>query len=158
MSYIMLAYFLVETETFSGPRAFLNPDAYPKFGLLACFLIIVFGFISAYSTHKHIPDMVKPEPKPFKFSQFWKEIFESLSNRNWLILFIGGIILALNVGIFSSLDTYFSIYFWQWTPEEIKLFPIIIALPVVLAGFFAAPLAKGKSKKKLISTYFFYVF
>lgn len=147
MSYIMLAYFLVETETFSGPQAFLNPDAYPKFGLLACFLILVFGFISASSTHKYIPDMVKPESKTFNFSQFWKEIIESLSNRNWLVLFIGGVILALNIGIFSSLDTYFSIYFWQWTPEEIKLFPIIIALPVVLAGFIAAPLAKGRSKK-----------
>jgi Na+/melibiose symporter-like transporter len=91
--------------------------------------------------------MVKPESKAFNFSQFWKEIIESLSNRNWLVLFIGGVILALNIGIFSSLDTYFSIYFWQWTPEEIKLFPIIIALPVVLAGFIAAPLAKGRSKK-----------
>ena len=97
MSYIMLAYFLVETETFSGPQAFLNPDAYPKFGLLACFLILVFGFISASSTHKYIPDMVKPESKAFNFSQFWKEIIESLSNRNWLVLFIGGGILAPNI-------------------------------------------------------------
>ena len=78
MSYLMLAYFLVETDDFSGPRAFLNPDAYPKFGLLACFLIIIFGFISAISTHKYIPDLVRPEPKPFSFSSFWKEIFESL--------------------------------------------------------------------------------
>ena len=147
MSYAMLAFFLVETETFSGSRAFLNPEAYPKFGLLACILIIIFGFISSLSTHKYIPDMVEPEPKQFKFSEFWREILESLSNRNWLVLFTAGTILALNIGIFSSLDNYFSIYFWQWTPEEISLFPIIIALPVVLAGFFAAPLAKGKSKK-----------
>ena len=116
MSYAMLAFFLVETETFSGSRAFLNPEAYPKFGLLACFLIIVFGLVSSLSTHKYIPDMVEPDPKSFKFSEFWKEIVESLSNRNWLVLFTAGTILALNIGIFSSLDNYFSIYFWQWTP------------------------------------------
>ena len=156
MSYIMLAYFLVETDDFSGPRAFLNPDAYPKFGLLACFLIIIFGFISAISTHKYIPDLVRPEPKPFSFSRFWKEIFESLSNKNWLVLFIGGIILALNVGIFSGLDNYLNIYFWQWTPENIKLFPIIIAVPVILAGFLAAPLAKGKSKKNVAIVLFLF--
>ena len=99
MSYAMLAFFLVETETFSGSRAFLNPDAYPKFGLLACFLIIIFGFISSLSTHKYIPDMVEPEPKQFKFSEFWKEILESLSNRNWLVLFTAGTILALNLSL-----------------------------------------------------------
>ena len=97
MSYAMLAFFLVETETFSGSRAFLNPEAYPKFGLLACFLIIVFGLVSSLSTHKYIPDMVEPDPKSFKFSEFWKEIVESLSNRNWLVLFTAGTILALNI-------------------------------------------------------------
>ena len=148
MTYAMLAFFLIETEEFTGSKAFLNPDAYPKLGILAFFLIIIFGLVSSLSTHKYIPQMIEPKRNNFNFKNFFNEILESLSNRNWLVLFAAGTILALNIGIFSSLDYYFNIYFWQWTPETISLFPIIIGIPVVLAGFFSAPLAKGKSKKK----------
>ena len=79
--FVMYSFFLVETNEFSGNRAFLNPEGYKYFGLFSALLIIIFGLTSALSTHRFIPQLHRPkEELNFSFKNFSMELYECFSN------------------------------------------------------------------------------
>ena len=150
IGYVMLEYFLPETEEFMGSRAFLNPEGYEKLAYFAGFMTLVLGFIAAFSTHKHIKDLHSvPKDMNIKLKNIFKEVIETLSNRSWLMIFCGGCLYALFLGLNSGIGNYISIYFWEWTPSEISVFPLAGGVSAIVGAVIAIIISQGREKKNI---------
>ncbi len=150
-AWLTLAFLLPETAGYQGSRAYLNPAGYHNMAWIGGVLIFTTGMISTLSLHRHIPGLHVPENDaggPFSLRRLRREIIETLSNRSWLMLFAAGLVFALYVGLHSNTDRYYDLYFWQWTPEHVQVFPVVHMLVAISCGLLAYPLTRGRDKKR----------
>ena len=143
---IAYAFFFIETEEYKGASAFLRPEAFQQLALFGGLGIFISSIISNVSLHSQIPNLHKPEVSS-NVQPFFSQILETLSNRSWVVLFISGCLYALLIGLTTNAGMYNNIYFWQWTPSDIAIFPLSAAIGVILVSMFSGIVAKGKNKK-----------
>ena len=150
VGFVMLEYFLPETSGYMGSRAYLNPEGYEKLAYFAGFLTLILGFIAASSTHKHIKDLhAVPEKIKIDIKQIFQEVIETLSNKSWLMIFFGGCLYALFLGLNTGVGNYISIYFWEWTPSDISIFPIAGGAAAIIGAIIAVVISQGREKKNI---------
>ena len=150
VGYVMLEYFLPETSEFMGSRAYLNPAGYEKLAYFAGIATLVLGFIAASSTHKHIKDLhVVPSRTNIRMKEIFNELVETLSNKSWLMIFFGGCLYALFLGLNTGIGNYISIYFWEWTPSDISIFPIAGGVSAIVGAVIAIIISQGREKKNI---------
>ena len=139
-----------ETAEFSGSRAALNPAGYQSMAWIAALSIFVAATASTVALHKQIPKLHVPKERAkLDVGELLGEIKETLSNRSWVVVFLAGLVFALFIGLQSGLDFYYNIYFWQWIPAQIQVFPIVQAFTAISCGLLASVFARGRDKKKL---------
>ena len=146
---IAYAFFFVETPDFQGAQAFLRPEAFQQLAFWGGLAVFVAGIVSSLGTHKEIPNLHVPEERPLEIKKFLREGIETISNRSWIVLFFSGCIYALLVGLGTNAGMYHNLYFWQWTPSDIQIFPTVAAISVIISAALAGPLAKGREKKNI---------
>ena len=150
IGFVMLEFFLPETSDYMGSRAYLNPEGYEKLAYFAGFLTLALGFIAASSTHKHIKDLhVVPESSNIDTKQVFGEVIETLSNKSWLMIFFGGCLYALFLGLNTGVGNYISIYFWEWTPSDISIFPLAGGVAAIIGAIIAVVISQGREKKNI---------
>jgi len=150
VGFVMLEFFLPETSSYMGSRAYLNPEGYEKLAYFAGFLTLALGFIAASSTHKHIKDLhVVPESLNIDIKQVFREVLETLSNKSWLMIFFGGCLYALFLGLNTGVGNYISIYFWEWTPSDISVFPLAGGVSAIIGAIIAVVISQGREKKNI---------
>ena len=150
IGFVMLEFFLPETSEYMGSRAYLNPEGYEKLAYFAGFVTLVLGFIAASSTHKHIEDLhVVPENSNVDLKQVFSEVIETLSNKSWLMIFFGGCLYALFLGLNTGVGNYISIYFWEWTPSDISIFPLAGGVSAIIGAIIAVVISQGREKKNI---------
>ena len=150
IGYVMLEFFLPETSEYMGSRAYLNPEGYEKLAYFAGFLTLILGFIAASSTHKHIKELhVISKNINVDIKQVFKEVIETLSNKSWLMIFFGGCLYALFLGLNTGVGNYISIYFWEWTPSDISVFPLAGGVSAIIGAIIAVIISQGREKKNI---------
>ena len=150
IGFVMLEFFLPETSDYMGSRAYLNPEGYEKLAYFAGFLTLALGLIAASSTHKHIKDLhVVPESSYIDTKQVFGEVIETLSNKSWLMIFFGGCLYALFLGLNTGVGNYISIYFWEWTPSDISIFPLAGGVAAIIGAIIAVVISQGREKKNI---------
>ena len=150
LSAVALGMLFPETAEFSGSRAALNPAGYQKMAWIAGTVIFTSAALSTLALHKQIPKLHVPEERTkLDFGELMGEVKETLSNRSWLVVFFAGLVFALFIGLQSGVDYYYNVYFWEWIPEQIKIFPVIQAFTAITCGLLASVFARGHDKKKL---------
>ena len=150
-AWLTLAFLLPETAEYQGSRAYLNPDGYRTMAWIGGVLIFTTGMISTLGLHGHISALHVPEDTAatgFSLRKLGREIVETLSNRSWLMLFAAGLVFALYVGLHSNTDRYYDLYFWQWTPDHVQVFPVVHMLVAMSCGLLVYPLTRGRDKKR----------
>ena len=151
-AWVILAFLLPETVEYQGSRAYLNPEGYRNMAWIGGLIIFATGMISTVSLHRHIPNLHVPEIGPstkFSVQKLGQEIVETLSNRSWLMLFTAGLVFALYVGLLSNTERYYDLYFWQWVPAQVQVFPLVHAVIAISCGLLAYPLTRGRDKKRI---------
>ena len=151
VAWVILAFLLPETAEYQGSRAYLNPEGYRQMAWIGGVIIFATSMISTVSLHRHIPHLHVPEIDPsvkLSAQKLRQEIVETLSNRSWLMLFAAGLVFALYVGLLSNTDRYYDLYFWQWVPERVQVFPLVHAMVAISCGIFVYPLTRGRDKKR----------
>ena len=127
-----LVYFRSTPEYDNG---LLNQLAYPEFGLTACLLIV--GALSACSwfTRDRIPLLpkVKETSLGIQPREMLIELFEVLRNRNYLMLLLGLLFLAITLGTRSTIELHMNTYFWELIPSELAWFPLGSGIGFILA-------------------------
>ncbi|GIR94375.1 MFS transporter [Gammaproteobacteria bacterium] len=150
VGFVMLEFFLPETSGYMGSRAYLNPEGYEKLAYFAGFLTLVLGFVAASSTHKHINDLhVVSDNLNVDIKQVFREVIETLSNKSWLMIFFGGCLYALFLGLNTGVGNYISIYFWEWTPSDISVFPLAGGVSAIIGAIIAVVISQGREKKNI---------
>ena len=82
-------------------------------------------------------------------SQIFQEVIETLSNKSWLMIFFGGCLYALFLGLNTGVGNYISIYFWEWTPSDISIFPIAGGAAAIIGAIIAVVISQGREKKNI---------
>nr|BAF98450.1 permease [Sphingopyxis macrogoltabida] len=121
---------------------------YEIYGMLASALILVAILIAAFGTQSRIPYLNQAPPKRnITLRLISKEIFETLSNRAFLAVFLAAILGAVALGLKASLHLYFVSYFWEFTASETGYLPLGIFVSAAI-GFALAPVATRHLGKK----------
>lgn len=143
IAYLVL---LVPNETYED--GILNKEGYETYGFIASVLIFIAIMVSSLGTHRHIPDLKQPPPKqPFTFKRTARELYETLSNKAFLIIFLAGIFHAAAQGLGSSMNAYINFFFWEFTTREVLLLTVIGFISAAIALVLAPIISKRFGKK-----------
>ena len=131
MTILMWFIFLKPTEEY--PNAQLNPEGYQTYGIVAALLMVAAMIISSLGLNKIIPELSKPA-KNNNFREIKSELKNTLLNRSFLVLFIGGIFAGMAAGFSSSLNIYFNTFFWGFSTIQIGIVSIIAGIPGIITA------------------------
>jgi len=133
------------------PSGQLNLQGYFYYGLTASVLMFVAIVVSALGTQRHIPTFRQPPPRrAFVLSRSVRELRETLTHRPFLILLGSGLFSYASAGIAAAILTYFRIYFWELSGDQISLLMAGNFASVVVALFLAPKLGAAFGKKTAI--------
>jgi Na+/melibiose symporter-like transporter len=154
----ILAYkiFFASSDEFLDGR--LNPDSWFNYGLFGACVIFVSIVVASVGTHNQIPFLIKPkmEQHAFNFKRVLGEMFESLSNRNFLVVFCSALVAAMAAGVNMSLLLYFTTYFWGFSSTEIGTLNLVYYFSALSALVLAPRLTAKRDKHRVaIFTYSF---
>jgi len=133
----------------NDPAGQLNVDGYANYGLTASFIMLAAIVISSLGTARHIPSFAAPPPRrPFIWAQSAREIWETLVNKPFLLLAAGTFFASAAGGITAATLTYFRIYLWELTGDQISGLMLGYFAALVTALFFAPWLGAKLGKKR----------
>ena len=65
------------------------------------------------------------------------------------LIFFGGCLYALFLGLNTGVGNYISIYFWEWTPSDISVFPLAGGVSAIIGAIIAVAISQGREKKNI---------
>jgi Na+/melibiose symporter-like transporter len=146
--------FFASTDEFLDGR--LNPDSWIAYGLFGSTIIFLSIMVSSLGTHKEIPYLKKPTVRhDFKLKRTFDDMFESLSNRNFLIVFCSAIVGAMAGGINTSLVLYFNTFFWEFTSSQIGTLNFAYYFSAITALVLAPRLTRNREKQHVAVRVYF---
>ena len=63
------------------------------------------------------------------------------------MIFLAGCLYALFLGLNNGIANYISVYFWQWTPSDISIFPLAGGISAIIGAVIAVAISKGREKR-----------
>ena len=147
MAVAAFSLFLVPSQRY--PTGALNLDGYANYGLTASLIMLAAIVISSIGTHRHIATF-RPTParEPFDLRQSARRIFGALTYRPFVIMVGATFFSYAASGIGGSILTYFRIYFWELTGDQISLLLFGNFASVFVALFLAPRVAAHMGKKR----------
>jgi Na+/melibiose symporter-like transporter len=149
MSVLMFAAIFPAMATAAYPNGQFNPDSYALYGIIAAGLIFMGIMVSALGTHARIPHLMPPPARRIQsVRQVFAEMFETLSNRSFVALFIAAAFGSVAGGLSAALAFYLNIYFWGFTSEQIAIITLGIFASAVIGSLLAPIVSRAWGKKK----------
>ena len=146
MSVIALAFFLVPTDTIAN--GYFNVEGYRTYGFVASSLIMLGVLVSSIATHHRIPYMKAPPPSQKKTAgKIFGEIFETLANRSFLVLFAAVLFGSAATGVSAGLNHYLMGFFWGFAPDEVSLIQLALFVSCVTALILSQIMSRRLGKK-----------
>ena len=149
MTILMWFIFLKPTEKY--PNAQLNPEGYQTYGIVAALLMVAAMVISSLGLNRLIPELSKPA-KNNNFREIKDELKNTLLNRSFLVLFIGGIFAGMAAGFSSSLNIYFNTFFWGFSTIQIGIVSIIAVIPGIISAMIISRRLSVKIGKRRVAS------
>jgi Na+/melibiose symporter-like transporter len=126
----------------TAPRTF---QIYGTVGT-AFMLIAILG--SAIGLHGYIPHLKKPPVRHnYRVSQMLRDIRVTLSNRNFLALFVAGLFAAVGAGVSTNFNTYINLHFWEFTAAQVSWIVLSLFASAALAATLAPRITARFDKK-----------
>jgi len=144
MSIVMFGFLL------TGPLGMRDREAYETYGVIAGIILFAAILISALGTHHRIPTLTKPtqSAEPFSFKRIFREMYETLSEKSFIALFIATVLFAVATGLNASLAFLMLNYFWGFSEEQIFFWTVLVFVSAALAFFIAPRATKLWGKKR----------
>jgi glycoside/pentoside/hexuronide:cation symporter, GPH family len=119
---------------------------YGLVGSIAMFVAIV---ASSVGLHSHIPYLRKPPVRAsHKPMQIVRDVRVTLSNRNFLALFLAGLFAAIGAGVSTNFNTYINTHFWEFKPEQVRWIILSLFCSAALAAVLSPIATRRYDKKK----------
>jgi glycoside/pentoside/hexuronide:cation symporter, GPH family len=144
-----IAYSFFFSATPEYPNGMLNSSAYPVFAVFASLFGGAIMLFSALFTMRVIPRLPQPhaELPRFTLKTFFIDARSAMSNRNYLMLLIGYLLLSATLGTRDTIGLHMNTYYWELVPEQIRYFTLMgLVAPII--GFFATAPLHDKFEKK----------
>ena len=127
----------------------LNRSAYADLAITAALLGGVIMLLSSLFTMGVIPRLPGvPEGLPrFTLKEFFLDCKSALTNRNYLVLLIGYLLLSATLGTRDTIGLHMNTYFWELLPSEIRYF-VLFGLLASIIGFLVTARLHDKFEKK----------
>jgi GPH family glycoside/pentoside/hexuronide:cation symporter len=118
---------------------------------VAVFAAVVI-FASAYFTRDQIPRLVQPSAHQPRFTlrALVTEVWGCLSNKNYLTLVLGLLLLSAMLGTRETLNSYSSLFFWALPEDKIRVFGLASPPAFVIAFFLTVRLHSWFDKRETI--------
>lgn len=158
----LLAFGVFFTTTRRYPVGQLNPEGYFKYSIAACVLIVFAILVSSIGTQRFIPYFRVPPKRSFSPTRVFREMFQTLKNRSFIVLTISALFSAIAAGTLTALNNYFNTFFWGLSAQEIFLLNVIVIIGPIVALFLAPAIARRIGKKRaaialwILSTAFYW--
>ena len=126
-----------------------NRESYRVYGLVASGLAFALIMISALGTHSRIPHLKAPPPqRRLTVPKIFAEIFETLANRSFIVLFIATALGTVAAGLSAPLAFYWLTYFWHFTPQQSGLVIIGVFASAFIGSGLAPVVTRRLGKKR----------
>lgn len=153
LSLLTFRVFLQPDETY--PIGQLNPNGYHKYALVAAAVMLVSILIAAIGTHKYIPQLRKaPQKRRITLAGSMKEMFETLSNRSFLMITIAGLCKSCTIGISGALTLFLSTYYYELTSSQIAILQLDSLFSAILAATLTGRLSRRIGKKAVCMVFY----
>lgn len=149
-AFVAFSFFFNATPEFDN--GLLNRSAYPTFAVCAALVGGAVMVLSTVFTMSVIPRLSinPPEQERFSLKTFIEDCRSALSNRNYLVLLMGYLLLSATLGTRETISLHMNTYFWELVPEQIRYFAPFAFIAPVLGFFLTAPLHDRFEKKPVI--------
>lgn len=136
-----------------------SATTFKVYGSLGAFIMLLAILGSSWGLHKYIPYLyAPPRRESYRLSGMVRDLKVTLSNRNFLSLFLAGLFAAIGAGVATNFDAYIVTHFWEIPPDKWRwvicsLF-VSALIPIVAAPYLTARLDK---KRAAMSIYGFQI-
>ena len=122
----LLSYRLFFSATPTQPNGALIESRYPFFATAVGVTIALILVTSSWATRSRIPYLkqVAADEQHFDARRFGRDIWRTLTNRNYVVLLLGLAFSSLMSGVRLGLGIYVNSYYWQLDNSQISLFVI----------------------------------
>jgi len=127
---------------------------YSIYGAVGATLIAVSILVSSLGTQK-IAASMPPPAEPFRLTEIWNEIsqmMQSLSNPNFLWLFVYSLIVGAAAGMSTALYLYNVTYFFEFSGPQIAVTGLFVFASPLISYFLAPMLGRRLGKKQTAIT------
>ncbi len=119
----LLLVFLRPTPEF--PNGQLNPDAYPRFGMLFAVVIAIALLASAWRTRAWIPRLSAAQPgRGSGVGDLVREFRDVLGYRSFRAILLGSVSRHIAWGVSEALGIYMATYFWRVDTQVLFLWGV----------------------------------
>jgi Na+/melibiose symporter-like transporter len=125
----------------------LNPAGYPKYAIIAAVIMTGSILISCFGLHRYIPHFIVPEVKRQTVTGFFRELWETLTIKPFLMLLISGMFSGMAAGLSGGMGNYVLTFFWKLKSQEIAAFAFVLVAAAVIAWSVVVPITKRFEKK-----------
>ncbi len=148
MSVLMFAAIFPAFVTATIPNGQFNRESYALYGMIASALIFVAILVSAAGTHSRIPYLHAPAKRRLTPLVMLREIWETLSNRSFVALFVSTVFAAIAGGLSAALAFYFLTYFWGFTSVETSFVTMSVFVSAIIGAVLAPVITRTLGKKR----------
>jgi glycoside/pentoside/hexuronide:cation symporter, GPH family len=145
MTLLGLQVFMKETP--GGGGGITERAGYLEWSLLAAATIFACILVSTASTHHRIRYLRQAPTRKLTVLVFFKELFQTLNNRAFVIATMAGMLIAVAGGAKNALDLYFNLYFFELRQAQLSVM-LFVGVAATLIGVTIAPLAVARFGKK----------
>ena len=151
LAMLLAAYTVFLVPSGSEPNGLLNRAGYANYAIAGAVIMAAAILISALGTHRQIPRLPQAGVVTTSIGGAFREMLQSMNNRGFAILMLGGLTLYTNQGISFALSNYLYTYVWRFeTSSFVALTGTLFA--GVAVAFLAAPrVGKATSKPRAAS-------
>ena len=144
----VFAYQVAMKEQPDGSGGVLAKDGYFSYGVAGALVIFTTILIASIATHRFIPWLRKPQPKPPGGGQHLKDILATLSNRPFFTIVGSGALVFLVAGVTAGLNLYITLFYWGFSQAQLVLVATFGAAAGLIGAPLATPLSKAIGKKE----------
>jgi GPH family glycoside/pentoside/hexuronide:cation symporter len=149
---VALTFFFNTTPEY--PNGLLNVGAYPTFAIVAAVaggVIMVFSTVFTMHLIPRLPSAPEGMPR-LTLMEFVRDVRSAMSNRNYMMLLLGYLLLSATLGTRETIGLHMNIYYWELVPEQIRYFPLFAVIAPILGFIITAPLHDRFEKKPVLIT------
>ena len=132
-----LAYNVFFKSTPEYPYGQLNPEAYFPLALTGAIFMVLSLLYSSITTTNKIKDLSK-WTEAVTLKQILKELKIAISNRSFILFFLGSLTLSISWGLLNSLTLFINTDFWGLKGSQIGIF-LYIYFGAAFLAFYITP-------------------